>query len=284
VRGVRGVCNCMFGRPAVLPKANACTSTACIAVVDKMSMHDRCIHLLLAQTNGLCQQHRELAPLAAVLTHSSLPLPSTFLPHAYILLGPCASTFQFPLTLAVPLSCLHAIRRPGPAGLEDGTLPFTSISAARHGFAFISRLGGFPAVAAHAGVLADYLHRELAGLRHSNSAPVAAVYGRQAPAGTTHSTKQNEHNGWNHSQQQQQQQQQHVDGSSTQSRSIAWDAVCSTTTCNGGHQSSSSSVSYLDGWGPTVTFNLRRPDGSWVGYHEVRVLVGSSASSVTISS
>lgn len=34
-------------------------------------------------------------------------------------------------------------RRPGPAGLEDGTLPFTSIAAARHGFDFLRRLDPF---------------------------------------------------------------------------------------------------------------------------------------------
>ncbi len=41
-------------------------------------------------------------------------------------------------------------RRPGAAGLEDGTLPFLQLPAILHGFGFIQRLGGFPAVSAHA--------------------------------------------------------------------------------------------------------------------------------------
>ncbi len=96
-------------------------------------------------------------------------------------------------------------------------MPFTAVAAARHGFALVRRLGGFPAVARHAGCLALYLARGLAGLRHGNDRPVAELYG-----------------GWGR------------EGREERGRS-------SVQAC-----------------GPTVTFNLLRPDGSHVGYGEVR--------------
>ncbi|KAG2491424.1 hypothetical protein HYH03_010212 [Edaphochlamys debaryana] len=72
----------------------------------------------------------------------------------------------------------YQVRRPGHAGLEDGTPAFTAAAAARHGFAFLSRLGGPRAVHAHACGLARWLAERLAGLRHANGAPVAVLYGR----------------------------------------------------------------------------------------------------------
>ncbi|EFJ48731.1 hypothetical protein VOLCADRAFT_40621, partial [Volvox carteri f. nagariensis] len=99
----------------------------------------------------------------------------------------------------------YHVRRQGAPGFEDGTPPFTSIAAARHGFAFLHRLGGLPAVHRHSCCLARWLTIRLAALRHANGTPVCMLYGSVLDA---------EH-------------------------------------------------------GPTVSFNLLRPDGSWVGYTEV---------------
>lgn len=41
-------------------------------------------------------------------------------------------------------------RREGPEGLEDGTPSFLGIAAVPHGFQLLERLGGFPAIQAHA--------------------------------------------------------------------------------------------------------------------------------------
>ncbi|KAI3430783.1 hypothetical protein D9Q98_009195 [Chlorella vulgaris] len=67
--------------------------------------------------------------------------------------------------------------RPGPAGWEDGTPPFLDFPAVIAGLAFIDRLGGFPAVAAHAGAVAASLAQQLTSLRHWNGAPVCMLYG-----------------------------------------------------------------------------------------------------------
>ncbi len=45
-------------------------------------------------------------------------------------------------------------RRGGVEGLEDGTAHFLGIASLRHGFAAISRAGGFPAIEAHTCALA----------------------------------------------------------------------------------------------------------------------------------
>lgn len=126
-------------------------------------------------------------------------------------------------------------RRSGPAGLEDGTPAFTSIAAARHGFAVLRRLGGLPAVHAHACTLATWLVRRLAALRHANGAPVCELYGRWC-------------------------------------RKLLSPSSCTataTTAQSGDHHYQSNSPHDHPDHGPTVAFNLRRPDGSWVGYSEV---------------
>ncbi|KXZ48630.1 hypothetical protein GPECTOR_26g533 [Gonium pectorale] len=115
----------------------------------------------------------------------------------------------------------YQVRRQGPAGLEDGTPPFTAVAAARHGFAFLDRLGGPPAVRRHAAALARWLAGRLAALRHANGAPVAVLYGRWCRT-----------------------------------------AARPGTSCGGGGAAAGDH-------GPTVAFNLLRPDGSWVGYGEV---------------
>lgn len=47
--------------------------------------------------------------------------------------------------VCVCMTTIHRLR-PGPAGFEDGTLPFLAIAALRHGFAAIERLGGMDAI------------------------------------------------------------------------------------------------------------------------------------------
>eukprot|EP00873_Tetraselmis_striata_P027755 jgi/Tetstr1/448019/TSEL_035320.t1 len=69
-------------------------------------------------------------------------------------------------------------RRAGPAGLEDGTPNFLALPALRHGLRMLEGLGGFPAVAAHAGSLATHLAAWLRGLRHPGTgSPAAVLYG-----------------------------------------------------------------------------------------------------------
>jgi hypothetical protein len=58
-------------------------------------------------------------------------------------------------------------------------------------------------------------------------------------------------------------------GNGMQDGSSQSNGTCRSSTCSEGSQSNSSSSRWIEGWGPTVAFNLRRPDGSWVGYHEV---------------
>jgi len=70
-------------------------------------------------------------------------------------------------------------RRPGAAGLEDGTLNFLALPALAHGFERIRKLGGFPAVEAHTHALASYLVSWLRELRHGSGSPAAHVYGWQ---------------------------------------------------------------------------------------------------------
>ena len=66
--------------------------------------------------------------------------------------------------------------RPGVAGLEDGTLPFLSLPAAIHGFAFLQRSGGWAAIEKRAGAVAARLRSALQALRHANGAPACQVY------------------------------------------------------------------------------------------------------------
>ena len=70
--------------------------------------------------------------------------------------------------------------------LEDGTVPFLAIIAAKHGFAVLRRLGGMRAVCAHVGALAAYLRAKMEKMRHGNGQPLCTIYGggykRSVPA------------------------------------------------------------------------------------------------------
>ena len=138
-----------------------------------------------------------------------------------------------------PLTPITKCRRPGPAGLEDGTLPFAGIAAAAHGFALIRRLGGFPAVGRHAGCLARHLAAGLAALRHGGGSATGGAGGRVA-----------ELYGWDND-----------------------DEDCTAGTGADSLVGSTATEGVFGGTprrGPTVTFNLLRPDGQYVGYGEVR--------------
>ena len=138
-----------------------------------------------------------------------------------------------------PLTPITKCRRPGPAGLEDGTLPFAGIAAAAHGFAVIRRLGGFPAVGRHADCLARHLAAGLAALRHGGSSSATGAGGRVAEL-------------------------------------YGWDDDVEHAVCVGAGALLRPPVSSQEStWGrprrgPTVAFNLLRPDGQYVGYGEVR--------------
>ncbi|XP_067008145.2 molybdenum cofactor sulfurase 2 [Anabrus simplex] len=60
---------------------------------------------------------------------------------------------------------------------EDGTLPFLSIAALRHGFDTLQKLtGSMNNITLHTFSLARYVHHSLMLLHHSNGSPVAVLY------------------------------------------------------------------------------------------------------------
>lgn len=60
---------------------------------------------------------------------------------------------------------------------EDGTLPFLSILALRHGFDTLKRLNlDMNAISKHSFSLAQYVYKNLATLHHSNGKPVVIFY------------------------------------------------------------------------------------------------------------
>lgn len=145
-------------------------------------------------------------------------------------------------------------RRSGAAGLEDGTLPFTAIAAARHGFSQLQRLGGLPAISRHTACLTWHLMQQLVQLQHSNGQPVAVLY--CAPA--VRQLLLNHRADWQHSQ-----------GPSSSSNSSSSSCSCSN---NCVVPEPSVLACFREHQGPVVCFNLLRPDGSWVGHKEVAKL------------
>lgn len=158
-------------------------------------------------------------------------------------------------------TCAHAPhRRPGAAGVEDGTLPFTSIAAARHGFALLGRLGGMPAVHAHTACLARHVAASLLRLRHANGAAAVRVYGweamqprdQQRGSGALHGTSS---------------------GSSDESRAPPRLARSTQRTSASAAAPAAAAAAALQG--PTVAFSLLRDDGAYVGYAEVARLAAA---------
>ena len=114
------------------------------------------------------------------------------------------------------------------AAWEDGTPSYLDFPALLAGMRFMRRLGGFPAVAAHAGAVAASLARQLCAMRHgSTGAPVCILYGA--------------HHLWGVRQQQQKQ----------ESEVAKADEVA---------------PAGVVGQGPVVAFNVLRADGTYVGY------------------
>jgi molybdenum cofactor sulfurtransferase len=48
----------------------------------------------------------------------------------------------------------------------------------RAGFGMFDRLGGISAIQAHVASLSEYLYKGLAGLKHSNGAPIVQIFGK----------------------------------------------------------------------------------------------------------
>lgn len=60
---------------------------------------------------------------------------------------------------------------------EDGTVPFLSIIALRHGFEVLKRLGiTMASISAHTYTLAHYVYTRLSSLRHYNKQKVCVLY------------------------------------------------------------------------------------------------------------
>lgn len=75
----------------------------------------------------------------------------------------------------------HVLRKSASERFEDGTVPFTSIVALKFGLDTLLEgpaPGGMANIQRHTFCLAQYLHAQLAELRHYNGAPAAVIYGR----------------------------------------------------------------------------------------------------------
>jgi molybdenum cofactor sulfurtransferase len=82
------------------------------------------------------------------------------------------------VALATSSDHFHVLKCRPSDRLEDGTVNFLDVVALKHGFAQIESLGGIKAVQAHVASLTEWLYARLAGLKHSNGAPVVAVFGK----------------------------------------------------------------------------------------------------------
>ena len=125
-------------------------------------------------------------------------------------------------------------RRPGVAGLEDGTPAFLEAEGALEGFALLRRMGGPPAVEAHCAALGARLRRGLASLRLPSGEPACELYG---PPGLLRSLQGGQ-------------------GPAPGNDDAPW------------RPRAPDERGYC-GVGAVATFNLRRAGGAWVGYSEV---------------
>lgn len=82
------------------------------------------------------------------------------------------------VALAVPGDNFHTLKCEPAERLEDGTVAFLDILALRHGFEMLQRLGGMPAVQAHAACLSQWLFTRMAAMKHANGAPLFLIFGR----------------------------------------------------------------------------------------------------------
>ena len=122
------------------------------------------------------------------------------------------------------------------AALTGGTPHYRGALSVPAGFETIQRLGGMHAIEMHCSVLADELERRLRELKHANGASMVEIYGNRARRS--------------------------IDPVLFQNR--VGDHVAT--------EQDRSPVASAEAWsdtGPTVAFNLRRQDGSAVGYAEV---------------
>lgn len=190
--------------------------------------------------------------------------------------------------------CVHSgaaatllYRRSGAAGLEDGTQSFLSIAAARHGFTQIDKLGGFAAIDRHMACLSMYLMAKLACMKHANGTPVVAVYccdttkhllGCYGDLLSQMDSCKQHHNDMHHKAPAGYTSSDECNTTAVEGAGGGADNTYSTDPSEMVTATSSTPVSneLLTAWqaaqGPVVSFNVLRPDGSWVGYREVQKL------------
>jgi molybdenum cofactor sulfurtransferase len=85
------------------------------------------------------------------------------------------------VSLASSSSDFHVLKCRPSDKFEDGTVSFLDIVALKHGFDFLQgTLGGVGAVHKHVHSLTRHLYGRLAGLQHSNGAPLVVVFGSHA--------------------------------------------------------------------------------------------------------
>jgi molybdenum cofactor sulfurtransferase len=82
------------------------------------------------------------------------------------------------VALATSADDFHVLKCRPSDRLEDGTVAFLDITALKHGFGTLDKLGGMKAVQAHVAVLTEWLYARLAALKHSNGQRVVAVFGK----------------------------------------------------------------------------------------------------------
>ncbi|GIL62185.1 hypothetical protein Vafri_16451 [Volvox africanus] len=82
------------------------------------------------------------------------------------------------VALATSEDNFHVLKCRPSDRLEDGTVAFLDVIAVKHGLNMIQKLGGIRRVQEHVACLTEWLYTRLAALRHSNGAPMLAIFGK----------------------------------------------------------------------------------------------------------
>ncbi|EFJ44557.1 hypothetical protein VOLCADRAFT_64703 [Volvox carteri f. nagariensis] len=82
------------------------------------------------------------------------------------------------VALATSEDNFHVLKCRPSDRLEDGTVAFLDVIAVKHGLNMMAKLGGIAKIQAHVACLTEWLYSRLASLRHSNGAPMLAIFGK----------------------------------------------------------------------------------------------------------
>ncbi|KAG2483027.1 hypothetical protein HYH03_018058 [Edaphochlamys debaryana] len=82
------------------------------------------------------------------------------------------------VALATSEENFHVLKCNPADRLEDGTVAFLDIIALKHGLNTIEKLGGIHKIQAHVACLTEWLYKRMSQMRHSNGAPMLAIFGK----------------------------------------------------------------------------------------------------------